>query len=79
MEEANLRLLAVGCLIAATDISGLNAEERVNLVGCPIARNRDELPDHDKSLVGPNHGRLATLVLSAMMGVPIAHSGILNG
>lgn len=27
--------LAAGCLIAIAGVSGLNAQERVNLVGCP--------------------------------------------
>ena len=31
------RSLAAGCLIAVAGISGLNAEGRVNLVGCPTA------------------------------------------
>jgi hypothetical protein len=31
------RSAAAGCLIAATGVSGLDAEERVTLVGCPAA------------------------------------------
>ena len=31
------RSAAAGCLIAAAGVSGLDAEERVNLVGCPAA------------------------------------------